>query len=345
MTLGVPASDAAAARAAFNRFVDAKAIMDRTQTVPTVGTLWDEWLQERAADGFDNAQRKSLWNNLGPVFSNRNPETLTADDFRNYARQRFAQGRKPGTVHQELITLRACLNFAFNHRRLPYKVAVWAPQPGRPRDRVLTCAEIKALLEAAQNTPHLYLFIVLALNTGARHTAILELTWDRIEFIRGLINYTGDVVFNPMTKTFRKGRAVVPMNAMSRAILERAYVARTSHHVIEWRGRPIKSVEASFKRAVQLAGLDAREVTPHVIRHTVATWARQQTDDSLKVASLLGHRDVRVTEGRYFHPDPTAFLGETVNQLWDNQHTPDEAQTVQRTGKKALPAAPKKKRA
>lgn len=44
--------------------------------------------------------------------------------------------------------------------------------------------------------------------------------------------------------------------------------------VIEWNGKPVRSVRKGFEAAVKAAGLSA-DVTPHILRHTCATWLMQ----------------------------------------------------------------------
>jgi integrase len=51
------------------------------------------------------------------------------------------------------------------------------PSAPRARERYLTRDEVEALIEAAQETPHLHLFLILAYATGARRGAVLELKW------------------------------------------------------------------------------------------------------------------------------------------------------------------------
>ena len=50
------------------------------------------------------------------------------------------------------------------------------------RNRALTRNEVRRLLEALEDMPHLALFVRLAIATGARMSAILELTWDRVQW-------------------------------------------------------------------------------------------------------------------------------------------------------------------
>jgi len=56
---------------------------------------------------------------------------------------------------------------------------------------------------------------------------------------------------------------------------------------------------AIISRAAERAGLTKR-FTAHTLRHTAATWLRQQTGDARLVAAYLGHADLS-TVSRYAH--------------------------------------------
>ena len=49
----------------------------------------------------------------------------------------------------------------------------------------------------------------------------------------------------------------------------------------------MRSVRKAFAAAVKAAGLGA-EVTPHILRHTAATWTMQSGGDLWQVAGFLG---------------------------------------------------------
>ncbi len=69
-----------------------------------------------------------------------------------------------------------------------------------------------------------------------------------------------------------------------------------------------------IRRAAERAAIEKR-VTAHTLRHTAATWLRQQTGDARLVAAYLGHADLS-TVSRYAHVaadelhDAAARLGE-----------------------------------
>ncbi len=56
--------------------------------------------------------------------------------------------------------------------------------------------------------------------------------------------------------------------------------------VVEWNGKPIASVRKGFETAVHVAGLGL-EVTPHILRHTCATWLMRAGVDLWEAAGFL----------------------------------------------------------
>ena len=86
-------------------------------------------------------------------------------------------------------------------------------------------------------------------------------------------------------------------------------------YVVEWEGQPVGSVKKAFKSACEAAGLgwyetiDGKEVfrtdvTPHVLRHTAATWLMQAGVDPWKAAGFLGMSvETLIDTYSHHHPD------------------------------------------
>jgi integrase len=176
----------------------------------------------------------------------------------------FRDGKSPHTIRKELQTLSSAFSYGKREGWFDRKPTIELGEVPEPRDRWLSPAEAQALIDAAISR-HVRLFILLALHTGARKGAILDLTWERVNFDTGLISYP-----DPNRPKTKKRRATVPMNAMLReALIEAREIARTEY-VVEFRKRKLASVKKGFAVAVRSAGLE--DVTPHVLRHTCATW-------------------------------------------------------------------------
>ena len=195
---------------------------------------------------------------------------------------------------------------------------VWTPRKPAPRQRVLSPAEAIALIDACV-MPHVRLFVVLALTTGARSGALLGLTWDRVDFDGGSIDLRERVTVDPLTKRARKGRAIAPMTSVARVALLEAREGALSDHVIEWDGQPVGLIRRGFMEAVGRAGLGTvtpmrmpngkpynkvvSDVTPHTLRHTATSWAVNSGASMEFAARLLGHRDPKTTRSTYAHAD------------------------------------------
>lgn len=331
MRLGVPHSEFEAAKAALDKFADNRKRLLADQRTLTVNDVWAMWLQEREADGFDNTIYRHQYKPMREMFGTRSPLLLEAQDFREYAKSRFDAGKAPATVNTELRRLSSCFKWAAENRRLSFRVMVWVPAAGNPRERVLSIDEAKALVKAAeQGDPHVYLFVVLAFATGARHAAILDLTWDRIDFKTGKIQYDEDLPPDPMSRSYRKGRATVPMNGAARAALEIAHAGRQTDFVIEHGGKRLRAIHDGFRAAVVRAGLGhmiaapteknpgnmrvVTDVTPHTIRHSVSTWLDAVKIADKRRAQLLGHSDEATTKKHYTHAS-FEVLAEAVEVL------------------------------
>jgi len=224
------------------------------------------------------------WKALEPHFGHYRPDQITPAMCKAYAKSRKV---KPGTIIKDLGLLRTALKGKGGE--------YWLPPSPEPRDRYLTRAEFDRLLKAS-SLPHIRLFITLALATGARAGALLELTWDRVDFSRGLIKLTDG-------QRGRKGRnPAVPMTNAARTALQAAYKGRQSEFVIEWAGNSVGSVKRAFREACAKAGLEG--VTPHVLRHTAAVWMIEAGASLVEVAQYLGHTDTRTTFRVYARHSP-----------------------------------------
>ena len=286
-------------RAALDRFARRQVVLEAA-SAQTVGELWERYIADRELDGKGMDVFRHNWKALSPRFADISPTEIHADYCRAYARERFELGRAQATVWTELARLRSCLQWAFKKGLITRIPDIWVPSSGEARDRVLTESEVWRLLDACV-TPHVRLFVLMAIASAGRHRAILELTWDRVDFGKGLIDLRKKVKLDPMSKRGQKGRAVVPMNNLLRAALSEARAGALTDHVVEWDGKPIGSIKKAFRAATIRAGL-SKDVTPHVLRHTAATWLTESDVPLEQVARYLGHRHVTTTEAIYSKP-------------------------------------------
>lgn len=275
----------------------------RKETIPqgtaTVATLWQSYrkhLEGRPTDETMGYTGKAVL----PHFGELRPDQITVEHSRTYAANRAKAGIKKGSVWTELGHLRSCLMWAAKVGLIERAPFIERPQKPAPKDRYLTRAEIDRLL-AADCEPHIRLAILLMLTTAGRVSAILQLTWDRVDLDRGQINLRAD------QEGPRKGRAVVPINSSLRAALTVAKEASLSDYVVEWAGGPILSIRKGFDRAVGSANL--KGIGPHTLRHTAAVHMAEGGVPMSQIAQYLGHSSTAVTEKVYSRFSPEFLMG------------------------------------
>jgi len=208
------------------------------------------------------------------------------------------------TIRRSMGIFKAACNHGLKEKWLDSIPPIPLPPSSPPLERWLTKKQAKKLLSACQQTPHLKLFVLIALATGARKGAILGLTWQQVDMDTRLIH------FNPPERhQTKKRRAVTPINNMLYSALSDAQEAALTDYVIEFNGKQVDSVRNAFSKAAARAGL--RGVTPHTLRHTAATWMAQSGVDMQKIAEMLGHSDMRMTYRTYSKWSPD-FLKEAA---------------------------------
>lgn len=120
---------------------------------------------------------------------------------------------------------------------------------------------------------HLDQFVQVALITGRRMRAVLNLKWSEhseggwVDLERGVIHFAA----RGEAESKKKKGSV----QMTPELLESAqeWVADGNPWVIHFRGNPVNDIGTGFDGACARAGLT--DVCPHVLKHTAVTWAFQ----------------------------------------------------------------------
>lgn len=302
-------------------------------TVEEVWQVYKEKHVDKKVAGVYNAEL--AWRQMQPFFGARPVSFVTQDSVDEYVEKRAAGklGRKvkPQTVAKELSYLMAALKFCADPKRkvidptLVQKVDL--PEPGDPRDRWLTKTEIQKLLDAAarlrrgSRLSRAERFIWLALETAGRAEALLDLTWDRVDFETNVIHL--DV---PGRKKTKKGRSTVPISTALRPILERAYDERQGELVLDnkakvWSMIQLVAIEAGFggkrPKVLRSEKPKATGISPHVLRHTAATHMARRGVPLWIIAKILGN-SIRMVERVYAKHAPDD-LRDAINMISNGQ--------------------------
>lgn len=268
---------------------------------------------------------------LAPFWAGRALSDVKAQTCRDYAAWRRAGGVSDGTIRRELTTLNAAIgHWHAEHGPLDSVPAVTMPDKPPPRERWLTRTEAAELLLGAmgwkahacdmrtrrptmwRRSPeamlhqHVARFVLVGLRTGTRHEAILALGWlpqttgGWIDLEREVLyrRGEGDGETNKRRTPTRISVKLLPHLRRWEAADRRAGIVP----VVSFNGRRILKLRTAWERARDYAGLGP-EVTPHIMRHTRATWLMHQGVPISEAAGSLG-MSVATFERVYGHHHP-----------------------------------------
>lgn len=321
---------------------------EEENTVYTVADCWTVYRTKHLATTASLATGDSTWKALEPHFGVLTVAEIDQTVVDAYVTRRTSSksaktGRslKAATARRELVLLFAALRFcaAKPQKMFSPKLidAVKLPESSEPRDRWLTAEEMQRMLAAAarlRRGPTLSRgerFLWLALETAGRMTAILELTWDRVDFETRVIHLEV-----PGRKKTKKRRASVPISTALLPVLKRAYDERDTsivdaanlvvgHKAAMWGTIQNIAIEAGLagKRTVP-RGIrpKATGISPHVLRHTAATHMARRGVPLWKIAKVLGNT-MAMVEKVYSHHCPDD-LREAVDLISNGELAPAE---------------------
>lgn len=282
----------ASSREEADRFARDAARLAIKPTGELISDYFEKYLADKKGRVANHAALENDWKALKGYCAHLRPEHIDRPWCQAFVKAERVRNPKisDGTLRRRLATLSAALTWV----NPKHEAVIELPPPAAPRDRHLTRDEAQRLIDGAASH-HVRLFIILALSTAVRASALLELVWTRVDFDRGLIDFGRGVSEN-------KGRALVPMTNTARHELLKAKEGALSIYVIEHGGCRVLSVRKGFSRACKRAGL--ADVTPHVLRHTAAVWMAESGRPMSEISQFLGHSSTAITERVYARYSP-----------------------------------------
>jgi integrase len=263
-----------------------------TEDSLTVGSIVSDYIDARErAEIKSTARQRDAWKAMKGFWGKVDPELIDEEMCRKYAdRRKVGQA----TVRYEL----SMLSVALRHANLPKKV--WRPEAPERKIRHLNHAQFEKWFKEVK-APHARLYVLLGLYSMARPSAILELTWDRVDFERGQID------LNPSgRRQTKKRRPVVPLHSEALDALKEAQEGAQSEFVVERGGKQIANIKKAFQAASARSGI---HVTPYTLRHTGAVWAAEAGVSMAELAQFMGHDDDSTTQKHYARYSPDFLKG------------------------------------
>jgi integrase/recombinase XerD len=249
-------------------------------------------------------------------------DQLTRRDLETWVRDLMADGRSPRSVARAVASTRGFYRFLTVHRHLADNPAVdlQAPKAWKVLPKFLPIAEVDRLLHAPDiSTPRGLrdrALIEVLYATGLRVSELVGLRPQDLHLDGGYLTTTG------------KGRKqrIVPIGDEAAAWIRRylrdarpALLGRRSSPrlFVNARGAGPGITRVGFWKILKGYGHTlgiARQVSPHVLRHSFATHLLERGADLRAIQMMLGHADLSTTQ-IYTH-----ILDARMRALYDRFH-------------------------
>lgn len=216
---------------------------------------------------------------------------VTKSEQQRFLRHLKAKGLQDGYIQLIFTAGRAAVNYAQDNGELVDVPRIMYVPAAAPEARVLTPEEGKALIDAVESE-HGMMYFQLAFNTWARQEAILECTSFQVRIPERIIQ------LNPPGRAqTKKVRPVVPITDTLLPFVKDA----PGGYLVNWHGKRIRSVKTLIRDTAARAKIG--KINSRTIRHTMATWARDQDVPWHEIEAMLGHR-IPSTSEKYARWNP-----------------------------------------
>jgi integrase/recombinase XerD len=248
---------------------------------------------------------------------------VDTDGLRAYFAALEARDLKPRTAARRLSALRQFYRFLYSDglRADDPTGALDSPRQGRPLPKILSEAEVDALLDAARDRDGA---------EGVRMTCMLELLYATGLRVSELVGLPLAAVARDPRVILVRGKGgkerMVPLTEAAIEAVEAWRAVRGAYVPTGQDSRylfPSRSEEGHLtrRRLGQLlkelaidSGIDPAKVSPHVMRHAFATHLLHHGADLRSLQQMLGHADISTTQ-IYTH-----VLGERLKTLVATHH-------------------------
>ena len=198
------------------------------------------------------------------------------------------KGLAPSTINAALTAVNGFFRF-MHWEELTVRLLRRQKQLFRDNERELTRKEYMRLVQTAarQGKNRLSLIMQSICATGIRISELRFLTVEALHTGRAMVDCKG------------KNRVVLIPNELKRMLMR--YVKEkgilSGPVFVTKKGRPVdrSNVWHEMKKLCQQAGVNARTVFPHNLRHLFAVTFYRQQKDLAKLADILGHSSIETT--------------------------------------------------
>jgi integrase len=266
----------------------------------------------RGANKESSIENKSndLRRYIVPVLGDREIAEIDNRTVDRFIMKLSAKGLSPNTIGNVLITLQRMVAVAHRWGLRDAPLVIDAARKARrdmiEADAYLSERETTRLLGVSETTKH-YPLLLLAARAGLRFGELLALHWEDLDLFRGVVIVRRSWYRDRMTTTKGNRAREVPLTEVVCSALRKQ--PRRSHLVFPGSipGRPV--ARSPITEAVMRAGHRAdlvkadgtpKRVSPHMLRHTWASWCLRRGVPIAVVQRWGGWQSIEMLE-RYSH--------------------------------------------
>ncbi|MDQ2905673.1 MAG: site-specific integrase [Chloroflexota bacterium] len=299
------------------------------------------WLEEvqkpKLRPGTYVVQRSIVYHHIIPMLGEIELKKLTPRQVQKFYTDKESEGLEKVSVRNIHRVLHTALGNAVRWGLVSQNVSdkVAPPQAQKRKLTILSKEQLNRLIQVAGKHENMDAFIKLAVTTGMRHSEMLALQWDDIDFETNILQVRRSVAFiggqgfiSGSPKTESGERVIMLPQLVIRALhkhKERQEEQRKRCGE-RWKNKNLvfcnKHGEymylsdnlSRYRKVLAEAGLPP--ITMHSLRHNVATFLINvlKYPPSL-VQALLGHSSAAITLNIYTHTDDPLLLQQIMNDL------------------------------
>ncbi len=209
--------------------------------------------------------------------------TITREDLDEYITQEYAAGLAPATTNRHLSSISSLYDYM---KRQGYEVVNPCRYESRRKigarvPNTIPTEDIIKAYQQSEGTVHIILGILAS--TGMRIQELLDMEWQDIDHESGTIRVHGKGC---------KERIVHTSFSLLEELQQLAHQQYPSGKIFHYDQRTARYM---IWRALQSFS-NARQLSPHAIRHTMATNMANHGTNATTIAAVLGHNDIRTTQ-------------------------------------------------
>ena len=234
---------------------------------------------------------------------------VDGEDLQEYLKKLQEMGKKTSTISRNLASIRSFYQFLLRIKKVKHDPTdgIQSPKVEKKAPSVLTSEEVELLLEQPKDVDlkgtRDKAMLEFAYATGMRVTEIISLDIDDVNLNEGYV-----------TCNSGKKQRTIPIGTMSLKALKE-YIEEARPVIIKDENEKALFVNTNGKRLTRQGFWKiikyykeqahiAKDITPHVLRHSFATHLLQNGADLKSIQTMLGHSDISSTQVYVQFQDP-----------------------------------------